>query len=318
MTPVSPQMEDQPMYPTFANFKKELKNIGKAEILAFLMGHGKNLTRPKNLISPWKKAGQLKNKKAAKNQTPKTHQPQKTITVPLYRPHYSLVMPDALESVHAILKHKPEPPAATLSRNKLIVRLLKYKPVQYGGKLISNKSWAKLANSQIQKIQLMNVQHLFDNARTLTPDLTISRHKMKLLPLAERLKVLRIQDLKDETKIGRLPTNNVQVDLATWRQHSADTDKPSGKYRDSADLLEYATKNDKVLMSLDREEKESVRLGKSVTRLELKDKIIELNSNKVAKYKALIAVQDVVRNWPKSTVKNSAKMLPEIEIMARA
>jgi hypothetical protein len=153
MTPVSPQMEDQPMMPTFADFKKELKNIGNAEILAFLMGHGKNLTRQKNLISPWKKASQLSKKKALKNQTPKAHRPKKTITVPLYRPHSSLVMPDALETVHAILKSRQVPPPATLSRNKLIVRLLKYKHVRYGGKLLPNKNWAKLANSQIAQIQ---------------------------------------------------------------------------------------------------------------------------------------------------------------------
>jgi hypothetical protein len=83
-------------------------------------------------------------------------------------------------------------------------------------------------------------------------------------------------------------------------------------------LLEYATKNDKVFMSLDREKKESKKLEGTVNRLELKDKILALTSNRVAKYKALIAVQDVVRNWPKSTLKNSYKTLPEIEIIARS
>jgi hypothetical protein len=164
----------------------------------------------------------------------------------------------------------------------------------------------------------MNVQHLFENARTLTPDLTVTNHKMKPLPLAERLKVLKKQDLNDETKIGRLPTNNVEVDLATWRQNDSNAVKVPRGYLDSAELLEYATKNDKVFMSLDREKKESKKLEGTVNRLELKDKILALTSNRVAKYKALIAVQDVVRNWPKSTLKNSYKTLPEIEIIARS
>lgn len=164
----------------------------------------------------------------------------------------------------------------------------------------------------------MNVQHLFENARTLTPNLTLTNHKMKPLPLSERLKVLKKQDLNDETKIGRLPTNNVEVDLATWRQNDANAVKVPRGYLDSAELLEYATKNDKVLMSLDRENKESKKMDGRVTRLELKNKILALDGNRVAKYKALIAVQDVVRNWPKSTLKNSPKTLPEIEIIARS
>jgi hypothetical protein len=164
----------------------------------------------------------------------------------------------------------------------------------------------------------MNVQHLFENARTLTSDFAFTNHKMKPLPLAERLKVLKKQDLKDETKIGRLPTNNVEVDLATWRQNDTNAVKVPRGYLDSAELLEYATKNDKVLMSLDRENKESKKLDGTVTRMELKDKILALAGKRVAKYKALIAVQDVVRNWRKSTVKNSRKTLPEIEIIARS